>query len=76
MLALTADFHQSDLELIFPEKKLGVRPMDFVYLAATGAIGIATLIIHFSDEVGPPRLIVYYIPWLSCTQSQRFAHDR
>jgi hypothetical protein len=41
----------SDLELIFPEKKLGVRPMDFVYLAATGAIGIATLIIHFSDEI-------------------------
>ncbi|NEJ83451.1 DUF3754 domain-containing protein, partial [Rhizobium leguminosarum] len=66
---------QSDLELIFPEKKLGVRPMDFVYLAATGAIGIATLIIHFSDEVRPPRLIVITFPVieLSCTQNQRVA---
>jgi hypothetical protein len=41
----------SDLELIFPEKKVGVRPMDFVYLVVTGMIGLATLIIHFSEEV-------------------------
>jgi len=41
----------ADLEMVFPEKKLGVRPLDFVYLVATALTGLATLVLHFSEEV-------------------------
>eukprot|EP01130_Rhizamoeba_saxonica_P013717 TRINITY_DN5891_c0_g1_i2.p1 TRINITY_DN5891_c0_g1~~TRINITY_DN5891_c0_g1_i2.p1 ORF type:complete len:443 (+),score=90.28 TRINITY_DN5891_c0_g1_i2:420-1748(+) len=44
------DIPMADLEIIFPEKFVALRPLDFILFAITGIVGIISALLKFTED--------------------------
>jgi len=45
------DIPMADLEILFPEKKVSLRPLDLILFTMTGCVGVVTAIINLGTDV-------------------------